>query len=127
LNNPKAIKLLDKITEELEHNGIITNTIVQDLKDLRPFAVEEQRPLLAKTIRLTFEHIEEYETFAIGIPEDEPIEDEELGEVELETTDAEPKESLLYLLSLIKDSENPTNRLDLRAYVEAMQEYAEEN
>ncbi|MAZ29512.1 MAG: hypothetical protein CL868_20860 [Cytophagaceae bacterium] len=127
MNNPKAIKLLDKITEELEHNGIITNTIVQDLKDLRPFAVEEQRPLLAKTIRLTFEHIEEYETFAIGIPEDEPIEDEELGEVELETTDAEPKESLLYLLSLIKDSENPTNRLDLRAYVEAMQEYAEEN
>ena len=127
MNNPKAIKLLDKITEELEHNGIITNTIVQDLKDLIPFAVEEQRPLLAKTIRLTFEHIEEYETFAIGIPEDEPIEDEELGEVELETTDAEPKESLLYLLSLIKDSENPTNRLDLRAYVEAMQEYAEEN
>lgn len=123
MNNPQAIKLLDKLIEDLEHNGIIINTVVQDLKDLRPFAVEEKRPLLAKTIRLTFEHIEEYETFAIGIPEDEPIDEDE----EIEIEEAEPKESLSYLFGLIKDSENAANRLDLRAYVEAMQEYAEEN
>lgn len=123
MNNPQAIKLLDKLIEDLEHNGIIINTVVQDLKDLRPFAVEEKRPLLAKTIRLTFEHIEENETFAIGIPEDEPIDEDE----EIEIEEAEPKESLSYLFGLIKDSENAANRLDLRAYVEAMQEYAEEN
>lgn len=121
MNNPKAIKLLDKIIDDLNQNGIITNTLVDDLKNLRPYAVEEERPLLAKTIRLTFEHIEEYETFAIGLPEEEPIEGHE-DDLE-EDLEVEPKESLLYLLSLIADSENKTNRLDLRAYVNAMQDY----
>ncbi len=125
MKNPKAQKLIHKLIEEIELNGIITNTVVADLKDLRPYAVDEKRPLLAKTIRLTFEHIEEYQTFDIPIPEEEPIEGyEELLE---EDTQVEPQESLLYLLNLIAEPENKTNRLDLRAYVEAMQEYAEEN
>ena len=70
MKNPKAQKLINKLISEVELNGIITNTLVSDLKDLRPFAVEEKRPLLAKTIRLTFEHIEEYQTFDIPIPEE---------------------------------------------------------
>jgi len=126
LKNPKAQKLINKLIGEVELNGIITNTVVSDLKDLRPFAVEEKRPLLAKTIRLTFEHIEEYQTFDIPIPEEEPIEGyEEL--LEEQDNQATPEESLLYLLNLIAEPENKTNRLDLRAYVNAMQEYAEEN
>ena len=44
---------------------------------------------------------------------------------EEESTD--PAESLLYLLNLLAEPENKTNRLDLRAYVEALQTYAEEN
>ncbi|MAW95022.1 MULTISPECIES: hypothetical protein [unclassified Leeuwenhoekiella] len=126
MKNPKAQKLINKLISEVELNGIITNTLVSDLKDLRPFAVEEKRPLLAKTIRLTFEHIEEYQTFDIPIPEEEPIEGyEEL--LEEQENDSTPEESLLYLLNLIAEPENKTNRLDLRAYVNAMQEYAEEN
>ncbi|PHQ28064.1 MAG: hypothetical protein COA80_19265 [Leeuwenhoekiella sp.] len=126
MKNPKAQKLINKLIGEVELNGIITNTVVSDLKDLRPFAVEEKRPLLAKTIRLTFEHIEEYQTFDIPIPEEEPIEGyEEL--LEEQDNQATPEESLLYLLNLIAEPENKTNRLDLRAYVNAMQEYAEEN
>ncbi|WP_442845394.1 hypothetical protein [Leeuwenhoekiella sp. H156] len=126
MKNPKAQKLINKLIEEVELNGIITNTIVADLKDLRPFAVEEKRPLLAKTIRLTFEHIEEYQTFDIPIPEEEPIEgyEELLEDQENQST---PEESLLYLLNLIAEPENKANRLDLRTYVEALQEYAEEN
>ena len=126
MKNPKAIKLINKLIDEVERNGIITNTVVNDLKDLRPYAVEESRPLLAKTIRLTFEHIEAYQTFDIPIPEEEPIEgyEELLEESQSET---QPSESLLYLLNLIAEPENKTNRLDLRVYVEAMQEYAEEN
>ncbi len=123
MKNPKAQKLIHKLIEEIELNGIITNTVVTDLKSLRPYAVEEKRPLLAKTIRLTFEHIEEYQTFDIPIPEEEPIEGyEEL--MEDPETEFEPAESLLYLLNLIAEPENKANRLDLRAYVEAMQDYA---
>ncbi|EAQ48555.1 MULTISPECIES: hypothetical protein [Leeuwenhoekiella] len=126
MKNPKAIKLINKLIDDVEHNGIITNTAVEDLQSLRPYAVEEKRPLLAKTIRLTFEHIEAYQTFDIPIPEEEPVEGYE-EEFETEEGTFDPAESLLYLLNLIAEPENKTNRLDLRAYVEAMQEYAEEH
>lgn len=105
-------------------NGIITNTIVEDLKELRPYAVEEKNPLLAKVIRLTYEHIETYQTFDIPIPEDEPIED--LDEQE-EAEEADPKESLDYLLSLMAESKNRINAIELREYSENLTTYAEEN
>tara|TARA_Y100000815_G_C13196305_1_gene444988 strand:- start:288 stop:662 length:375 start_codon:yes stop_codon:yes gene_type:complete len=124
LKNPKAIKLLNKLIDDVENNGIITNTVVDDLKSLREHAVEEKRPLLAKVIRLAYEHIEAYKTFAVGIPEEEPIEGYEES---VEAEESEPQESLLYLFNLLAEPDNKTNRLDLRSYVEELQEYADEN
>lgn len=106
-------------------NGIVTNTIVEDLKALRPYAVEENNPLLAKVIRLTFEHIETYGTFDIPIPQDEPIEGFE--EEEIDDSETDPKESLDYLLSLISESQNKINEQELREYSSALNAYAEEN
>lgn len=125
LENQKAQKLLNKIQRDLLRNGIVTNTIVEDLKELRPYAVEENNPLLAKVIRLTYEHIEAYDTFDIPIPEDEPVEGfEEENETESET---DPQESLDYLLSLMAEPNNKVNALELREYSNALMAYAEEN
>jgi hypothetical protein len=123
LENPKAQKLLNKIQRDLMRNGIITNTIVEDLKELRPYAVDEKNPLLAKVIRLTYEHIETYQTFDIPIPEDEPLE----GFEDKEAEEADPKESLDYLLSLMAESKNKLNALELREYSNNLTAYAEEN
>ena len=87
MENPKAQKLLNKMQRDLMRNGIILNTIVEDFKELRPFAVEENNPLLAKVIRLTYEHIETYGTFDIPIPEDEPVEGFEEETASAEDTD----------------------------------------
>ena len=125
MENQKAQKLLNKIQRDLIRNGIIINTLVEDLKELRTFAVEEENPLLTKVIRLTYEHIEEYETFAIPIPEDEPLDDAE-EETPIEGT-ATPQESLDYLLSLISESNNKLNILELREYRDNLIAYAEEN
>lgn len=125
MENPKAQKLLNKIQRDLMRNGIITNTIVEDLKDLRPYAVEENNPLLAKVIRLTFEHIETYQTFDIAIPDDEPVEGFENEEISSKEVD--PQESLDYLLSLMAESKNKVNALELREFVNSLNEYAEEN
>lgn len=107
-------------------NGIITNTLVDDLKALRPFAVEEQLPLLAKVIRLTYEHVEAYQTFDIPIPEDEPVEGTE-PEESPENQNVDPEESLDYLLSLMADPKNKLNALELREYSNNLMAYAEEN
>lgn len=118
MENKKAQKLSEKIIADLDHAGIITNTVVSDLKELRPYAVEEKRPAVAKCIRLTFEHVEEYESFDIPIPDDEPIEGEEMNAAE-----SKPEESLLYLINLIKDCKNPLNLEEIREYNEALRNY----
>lgn len=125
MNNPKARKLLDKIQRDLMRNGIVVNTIVSDLKELRPYAVEEENPLLAKVIRLTYEHIENYQTFFISIPEDEPV--DELEDENESETSVTPEESLDYLLSLMNDTSIKNNEMDLREYSRDLQEYEEEN
>jgi len=124
LKNPKGQKLLNKIQRNLMRNGIIINTIVEDLKELRPYAVEDENPLLAKVIRLTYEHIENYQTFNIPIPEDEPLDENE--EVSA-SSDFDPQESLDYLLSIMFDTTIKNNQMDLREYSVDLQKYAEEN
>ncbi len=125
MKNPKAQKLIDKIQRDLMRNGLVINTLVDDLKQLRPFAIEEENPLLAKVIRLTFEHIEATNSFEIAIPDDEPIdENEEEATAAIEST---PQESLDYLLSLMHDTSIKNNVIDLREYSLALTEYAEDN
>ncbi len=124
MKNPKAQKLLDKIQRDLMRNGIIVNTIVEDLKELRTYAVEEENPLLAKVIRLTYEHIDSFQTFDIPIPEDEPLDENEEASA---SPDVNPEESLDYLLSLMSDATIKNNEMDLREYSRDLQEYAEEN
>lgn len=127
LKNKKAQKLIDSITKTLESSEIITKEVVQLIKELRPYAVEENLPVVAKTLRLVAEHIEANEVFAIPIPQDEPIIDEETGE-EMEVENAEiitGSESLLYLINLIYKSENTANKAELREYNRKMEAFAE--
>ncbi len=125
MTNKKALKLIDKITDELERNGIITNTLITDLKALRPYAVEEKRPVVAKAIRLIYEHIEEFETFAIPIPQAEDILDEDGEVLNTNAEESGPTESLRYLILLIRNEEHRQNKQEIRWYNEAIKEYAD--
>lgn len=125
MENQKAHKLLNKIQRELMTNGLETENIIADLKALRPFAVEENIPVLAKVIRLTYEHLETYNTFKIGIPEDEPIEGFE--DEQVLTQEIDPQESLDYLLSLMAEPKNKVNAMEIREYSNALIAYAEDN
>ena len=119
LLNSKAVNLIKKLIQDVSQNGIIINTVVEDLKALRPYTIDEQLPLLAKATRLAAEHIEANETFDIPIPQDEPIE----GEEEVEAVETDPKESLHYFFCLIRDIDKKVNEEELREYVKALNEY----
>lgn len=131
MKSPEAQKLIKKILDDLDHAGIITNTLIKDLQQLRPYAVSEYEPVIAKAIRLAYEHVETYGTFDIPIPQDEPIEhlevDFEMHEEDVPEVSVEPKESLFYLISLMKDADNRLNLQEIREFNEAMTVYAEEN
>ncbi len=123
MESKKALKLVDKIITDLNHAGIILNTLVEDLKELREYArAQHNSPLAVKVLRLTYEHVQQEETFLIPIPEDEPIEDEMEG---VAATDNEhnPVESLVYLVSLFKDLENKMNISDLKEYRDALNNF----
>ncbi len=120
-----GLKLINKMQQDLSKNGIVVEDVVKDLKELRPYALLENDPRLTKVIRFTYEHIEENETFDIPIPDDEAPEiDGEVQEFDNSTTeDVSPVESLDYLLSIMVDSDNPSNREDLAGYRDMLKEY----
>ena len=120
MENQKAIKLIDKILKNLDKTGVNTDVLIDDIKELRTYALEAQIPLVVKVLRLTYEHIEETESFLIPILDDEPIEED--GSVEA-SNDVSPVESLKYLISLIRNLNNKSNIADLKEYRDLLNSY----
>lgn len=123
MNNTQYYKLIEKVKKEIAKNGV-TTAIIDDLKAMRVMVVAENQPLLAKVIRLTFQHIEEHGTFNVAIPEDEPIEG---FEDEMVSAEINPVESLDYLLSNISDVSKKSNEADIREFVADLKEQAGED
>lgn len=122
MENSKAIKLIDKIIVDLDNTGINTDSLIENIKELRTFALEQQVPLVVKVLRLTYEHIEATESFLIPMPNDEAIEDEELEVVET-SEEHNPLESLKYVISLTRNLNNKSNIADLKEYRDQLNAY----
>ena len=117
MENKAAIKLIDKILANLDKTGINTDKLIDDIKQLRTYALEAEIPLVVKVLRLTYEHIEENSSFLIPM-----LVDEDDAEVEVEVEN-ESVESLKYLLSLIKNLNNKINISDLKEYRELLNNF----
>ncbi|MDG1714164.1 hypothetical protein [Lacinutrix sp.] len=115
MKNTKAITLTNKILNDLDTTGINNETLIDDIKKLRTYAIEEEIPLLVKVLRYTCEHIEENNSFLIPMLNDEPIEESEEIGIE-DTNQVSPLESLKYLIALSKNLENKGNIADLKEY-----------
>lgn len=122
MENQKANKLIDKILGDLESTGINSDTLIEDIKQLRTYALEEQVPLVVKVLRYTYEHIEKNDSFLIPIPDDEPVEDEDMESSSQDDT-ADPVESLKYMIALTKKLDNRMNISDLKEYRDALMAY----
>ena len=122
MENPSALKLINKIQLDLFKKGFEAEVLIADLKKLREYSLEENNPVLTKAIRLTYEHIEANGAFLIPIPDDEPIDDEDLV-----TADAPANEnnleSLDYIINLFSDLSHKNNVLDLKEYNKAFLAY----
>jgi len=118
VENPSALKLINKIQLDLFKKGFEAEVLVADLKKLREYSLEENNPVLTKAIRLTYEHIEANGAFLIPIPDDEPIDD---GELVTEDAPANENnlESLDYIINLFSDLSHKNNVLDLKEYNKA--------
>ena len=115
MKNTKAITLTNKILNDLDTTGINNETLIDDIKKLRTYAIEEEIPLLVKVLSYTCEHNEENNSFLIPMLNDEPIEESEEIGIE-DTNQVSPLESLKYLIALSKNLENKGNIADLKEY-----------
>ena len=120
MENKDANKLIDKILDNLDKTGINSETLVDDIKALRAYALEEQVPLVVKVLRFTYEHIEENNTFLIPMLDDEPL--DEADSIEENDLDS-PVESLKYLIALMRNLKNKGNISDLREYRDLLLAY----
>lgn len=123
MENPSALKLINKIQLDLFKNGFVAETLIADLKKLREYSLEEQNPVLTKAIRLAYEHLEENGAFLIPIPDDEPVDEDVPVITDNANSNENNLESLDYLLSLFTDLNNKNNILDLKEYNKAFLAY----
>lgn len=118
MENKKALQLLEKNLKELAKNKFSVTSIVADLKTIRELTLELQNPVVTKSLRLAYEHLENNDAFLIAIPADEPI-DAEATANEVSFSDANNIESFQYYLSLFTDLSKKNNLLDIKEYNKA--------
>lgn len=113
-----ANKKLEGIIKKVEKDGLEAKGLIDDLKDLREKnAKKEEDPLVTKVLRLTYEYLEENNSFGV---EGQYDEDEEGNEYPLEVEDE--KENLLYLLNLLLQAEHRINREEIKDYRSALKQ-----
>ncbi len=111
-----ANKKLDAIIAKVEKEGILAAGLIDELKELREFALKEQDPLVTKVIRLSYEYLTENEAFDVQAQYDE---DEDGSEFPIEIED---QENLLYLLNLLKNADHKINREEIKDYRTVLKE-----
>ena len=110
----RANQKLEQIIANVEKKGLEAPKLIEDLKELREMALLEQDPLVVKSLRLTYEFLQENECFDV---EAQYEEDEEGNEYPIEIED---KENLLYFMNLLKNAEHKINREEIKDYRSAL-------
>ena len=118
MENKQALQLLEKNLKELAKTKFSVTSIVADLKTVRELTLELQNPVVTKSLRLAYEHLENNDAFLIAIPADEPIDAEAIAN-EVSFSDANNIESFQYYLSLFTDLSKKNNLLDIKEYNKA--------
>jgi len=117
LENMKTLRAnqkLEQIIANVEKKGLEAPKLIDELKELREMALLEQDPLVVKSLRLTYEFLQENECFDV---EAQYEEDEEGNDYPIEIED---KENLLYFLNLLKNAEHKINREEIKDYRSAL-------
>ena len=111
-----ANQKLDAIIEKVEKKGLSASKLIDDLKELREYALKEQDPLVTKVLRLSYEFIGERNAFDVQAQFEE---DEEGNEYPIEIED---NENLLYFLNLLKNADHKINREEIKDYRTALKQ-----
>ncbi len=111
-----ANKKLESIIKNVEKDGVKAKNLIEDLKELRTFALKEQDPLVTKVLRLTYEYLLENKSFGVQAQYEE---DEEENEYPIEIED---NENLLYLLNLLMNADHKVNREEIKDYRSALKQ-----
>ena len=117
LENMKTLRAnqkLEQIIAIIEEKGLEAPKLIDELKELREMALLEQDPLVVKSLRLTYEFLQENNCFDV---EAQYEEDEEGNEYPIEIED---KENLLYFMNLLKNAEHKINREEIKDYRSAL-------
>ena len=100
--------MLEGLIKDTEKKGIVPAKCIPVLQKIREFALKENDPLVTRSLRLAWQHLESKEAFEVAFLEEAESQDE----------------NFIYLLSLCLKSDNTYNRDELREMTNLMQETA---
>ena len=112
MKSEKANKVLKDLVSKIEKEFDI-EYIIEELKKVRPIALEEEDPLLVRVFRQTYEYLAENQAFDYTV-EKEYSEDEDGEEIEEVKEPGSNTDNLTYLLNLIIKSENRIHREEIK-------------
>jgi hypothetical protein len=119
MNNTKANQLIAQIAAKVESDGINAEMLTPMLQELRELAKMEKDPLVIRSIRMAYEHLENNDSWEF--PTIKPEEDEEGNPMSDEGNTAE--EHFAYLLHLWTKSDNKYNRDEMRELANEMNSF----
>ncbi len=105
MQTEKANEILGKLATGIEKKGIQTDVLIPELQKVREIALQENDPLLARSLRVLWQHLENNEGFTLAYLED--VESQE--------------ENLQHLINLYIKSGNTYNRDEIREMTNLMQ------
>lgn len=114
MKTAKANSLIQQISKSILKSGIDVETIVPQLQTLREMAIKEEDPLLIRSIRMAYQHLESYDAWTYPVIKPEEGEEGEETEETEEPESYTAEEHFDYLLSLWEKSDNSYNRDEMR-------------
>ncbi|MCO6495032.1 MAG: hypothetical protein J5I91_05045 [Bacteroidetes bacterium] len=119
MNSPKANKLIQKIASEIKKNGIDAESIIPQLQELRELAKLEKDPVVIRSIRMAYEHLENNGGWEYPVIKPEEDEDGNL----IEDAGYTAEEHFDALLAMIEKSDNKYNKDELRIIANELNDF----
>lgn len=108
MKTAKANEILDAAIAEMAKSGVKSKKLIPHLQAAREIALKEEDPLVARALRLAWQHLESNGEFGLAFLEEAETQEENLD----------------FFLSLCLRSENERNRDELREMTNMLQEMA---
>jgi hypothetical protein len=120
MKTAKANKHIETLIKRVKAEGIDAQELILELQTLREHAITEKDPLIVRSIRMAYQHLEQHDGWVFPIIK---MDSEEEEESETYDVEAPGEDHFCYLLNLWLKSDNKYNRDETREIANKLNQF----